>query len=374
MSNGNIPPEFALNRANEIKRDTDSQKSVSISLYDIDETIFNHLNKNLKLEVVDGGVIKKVTVMYGSPELWKAMKTDAFIRDYQGKITLPCIIIKRTSSESDEQLAHFNRYLNETVIRTHSPKNKYTKFSVLHGSNVPVNEVYNITFPSHMKLTYHMVIWTEKVEQMNKLVESFQFNTKDYWGNKDGYKFRVDAPSFAHTVELQADDDRLVKTEFDLNVHGYILPETITKLDSQQSTFKKQFTPKKIIMGIDVVSSDYNFDAANHNKKKWKNQLYPNKDYDEVIPTAPITVVDGTSNISIINSIVSTLNSRVKVSGNSTQQSTISSGDYDPFLKIVQTPQSITSSGQEGDVSFDDDYFYIYTNNQWRRVAISNFS
>ena len=241
MSNGNIPPEFVLNRANEINRSTDTQKSVSISLYDIDETIFNHLNTNLKLEVVDGGVTKKVTVMYGSPELWKAMKTDAFIRDYQGKITLPCIVIKRTSSESDEQLAHFNRYLNETVIRTHSPKNKYTKFSVLNGKNAQVNEIYNITFPSHMKLTYHMVIWTEKVEQMNKLVESFQFNTKDYWGNRDGYKFRVDAPSFAHTVELQSDDDRLIKTEFDLNVHGYILPETITKLDTQQSNFKKQF-------------------------------------------------------------------------------------------------------------------------------------
>ena len=96
------------------------------------------------------------------------MQKDSFIRDYQGKIIIPAIILKRTTSDSDEQFTHFNRYLEETVIKTYSEKNQYTRFSVLNGRNAPVHEIYNITFPSHMKLTYRFIIWTEYIEQMNK--------------------------------------------------------------------------------------------------------------------------------------------------------------------------------------------------------------
>ena len=371
-----IPNVNVLNRAENIRRDNDNQKSLSISLMDVDSVILNHIIYNLKPEVIQGGLVKTVHTSFGSPELWKAMKSDSAFRDFTGKIVLPSIIIKRTTSTDDEQQIHFNRYLNESVIRTHSPKNRYTKYSALNGRNSPVQEVYNITFPSHMKLTYHFVIWTEYVEQMNKLVELFQFSSKDYWGNAVGYKFRVEGMSFGHTVELQSGDDRMVKTEFDLTVHGYILPETMAKLDSQESTFKKIMTPKKILMGLEVVGTDYDFDTHKSTADKWKNQQYPNKNSDEIIRPAAISVVDGIADISGKNSIVNTLN-RVKVntSGgtvNNSQGSTSPSNF--PYLRIVGTPIDINNTGQAGDVSFDDQYFYIYTEGQWRRTAISSFS
>jgi hypothetical protein len=207
---------------------------------------------------------------------------------------------------------------------------------------------------------------------MNKLVELFQFASKDYFGNKIGYKFRVDGISFGHTVELQSGDDRMVKTEFDLTVHGYILPETMTKLDSQESTFKKTLTPKKIIMGLEVVGTDYNFETHNSNSGKWKNQQYPNKDLNEIIPTAPISVVDGIADISSGNSIVSTLNI-IKSKGQSNNTTPTATQLSFPYLRIVGPPQDQNNIGQSGDFSYDDSYFYIYTNNQWRRVAISEF-
>ena len=55
--------------------------------------------------------------------------------------------------------------------------------------------------------------------------------------------------SISHAVELQVDTDRLVKSEFDLTVNGYILPDTMDKLTGKQMTTQKFFTPKKIIMG-----------------------------------------------------------------------------------------------------------------------------
>jgi len=377
MPNNEISTASEINRAAETRRDNDTQKSISISLYDIDNTILNHLKNNLKLQVEHEGVIKKPTCMFGSPELWKAMQSDSFIRDYQGKITLPSIVLKRTTSDSDEKFIHFNRYLSETVIKTYSEKNQYTRFSQLNGSNAPVNEIYNITFPSHMKLTYKFIIWTEYISQMNQLVEAFQFNTKDYWGTEKGYKFRVDSISFGHTVELQSGDDRLVKTEFDLNVHGYILPETSTMLDSQKSTFKKFLSPKKIVMGVELSSTGQLLNKYGNNNSKWKNQQYPNKDADDIITPPPITVSDGvvdpeTGIISNSNPVFSTL-SYVSSIGN-TNITNIYPNVAGPYLTLVETPSSTTSVGQEGQASYDDQYFYIYTKSQWRRVAISNFS
>lgn len=155
------------NRAQQVRRDNDEQRDFTISLYDIDETILNHV-KNLQLEVEDAG--KKVVVpsFFGSPEQWTSAQRDGYLRDNQGKIILPAIILKRTSSDDDPSLKFFNRYLNTPAIKLYSSKNKYTQFGLLAGQNAPVNEVFNLVMPSHMVFTYHFIIWTEYVEQMNR--------------------------------------------------------------------------------------------------------------------------------------------------------------------------------------------------------------
>ena len=113
-------------------------------------------------------------------------RLDGIIRDYQGKMILPAVVLERTSSEKDDQMMMFNRYLNYPVIQLHSEKNRYTKFNILIGQNAPVNEVYDIIMPKHMIFTYHFILWTEYIEQMNTLVEKFSFNTDDYWGDLRG--------------------------------------------------------------------------------------------------------------------------------------------------------------------------------------------
>ena len=178
------------NRALHVRRDTDTQKNITIGLYDIDETILYFLEK-LNLQVTDNGTLVKVPIFFGSPEIWTAARRDGYLRDKQGKIMLPVMTLKRTSSETDETLQYFNRYLQSSVMKKYSTKNKYTQFSILSGQNAPINEVYNIVFPSHMTMTYHFIIWTEYVEQMNKLVETIQFNTRDYWGSPKGFRFRT---------------------------------------------------------------------------------------------------------------------------------------------------------------------------------------
>lgn len=360
---------IGANRAQQVRRDTDNQKNFTISFYDIDETILDHL-KHLQLQVEDVGKRIDVPVFYGSPELWTSAQRDGYLRDKQGKLILPAIVLKRTTSENDTNLQFFNRYLSTPVIKLYSPKNKYTQFSLLTGQNAPVNEIYNIVVPSHMLLTYHFVVWTEYVEQMNGLIEKFQFNTKDYWGSKKGFKFRTRIESFGHTIELRAGEDRLVKTEFDLTTHGYILPDSIVKLDTQLETARKMFTPKKIIINSEVVSTGMNLDSLDKNREKWRNPSFPNLQADVPIPTPPISVVDQPVDNSVASQIVQSLTSV----STSPQIIVDNTSNFKPYLRIVSPPSSITSAGSEGDVSYDNSYFYIFSAGMWRKVAISQFS
>lgn len=282
------------NRASHVRRDTDNFKDFTITLYDIDETILDHL-KNLQLHVVDAGNKIEVPVLFGSPEQWTSAQRDGYIRDNQGKLILPAIILKRTSSVDNPTLKFFNRYLNTSVRKLYSPKNKYTQFSILAGKNAPVNEVYNVVVPSHVVLTYHFIIWTEYIEQMNVLVEIFRFNTNDYWGKSKGLRFRTRVESFSHIVELPSNEDRIVKTEFDLVVYGYLLSDTLTKLEKHLYTTNKMFTPKKIIIGNEVVSSDFNLNSKDKSREKWSNKNYPNLQEDVPLPIPPVS--EGTNEL-----------------------------------------------------------------------------
>jgi hypothetical protein len=339
------------NRALEERRDTDTQKNFTISLYDIDETMLTQLNQ-FQLQIEDVGKKIKVPIFYGSPERWVSAQRDGYMRDQQGRIILPAIVIKRTTSADDDTLRFFHRYLHASVMKLYSTKNKYTQFTALTGKNAPVNEVYNIVVPDHLVLTYHMIIWTALAEQMNPLVETLKFNSMDYWGNRTGgFRFRVNIENFTHTVEIQANEDRMVKSECDLTVHGYILPDTMTKLDRHQMTTQKMLTPKKMVLGLETVATGFDFERMDRNKEKWRNPMYANLRKDTQIPGPPTTV-----DISLISGMP-----------------TIRVDNTPIFLRVVPVPTTQFSGGQDGDMSYDAEYFYLHTNHQWKRVAIAEF-
>ena len=332
--------------------------------------ILNHL-KNLQLEVTDAG--KKIVVpsFFGSPEQWTSAQRDGYIRDKQGKLMLPVIVLKRTSSEDDQTLQFFNRYLTEAAIKLYSSKNKYTQFSLLTNQNAPVNEVYKVVVPDHVVLTYHFVIWTEYVEQMNELVAKFKFNTNDYWGSKKGFRFRVKAESYSHTTEIKSGDDRMVRTEFDLTTHGYILPEMMVKLENNETTFKKMFTPKKVILGAELVNASFDMAALDPNKEKWRNPMYPNLQKDVVITPPPISVSDDIQD----NSIVSQIQTALRATTSTKTPITISDAIASiPALRIVPIPTTNNSAGSPGDVSYDTNYLYIYNNSGWHTIPISSLA
>jgi hypothetical protein len=350
-----------VNRAEQVRRDTDTQKNFTITLEDIDHTIEQQLN-DLQLQVTDAGKEIKVPTYYGSPERWVSAQRDGYMRDKQGKIILPAIIFKRNTTATDDTLKMFNRNLVVPVRQMYSDKNKYTKFSVLIGQNSPVGEVYNTVVPSHVLLTYHFIIWTAYVAQMNKLTEALRMATSNipYWGRTDSFRFRAKVESFGHTVELESSGERVVKTEFDMDVHAYLLPDMMTELERHKMTTQKQMTPKKIIMGMEVVQNGLNpYGNGNDNSEKWRNPNYPNLKYGVTIP-APGVVIDTT--IPDESFLPGGAWAGIKV-------------DNSPlFLRVVPVPTQQGQDAQDGDMSYDGEFFYFRTNHKWTRAPISQFT
>lgn len=345
------------NRALHIRRDVDTQKNVSITIKDIDETVLKHVQK-MQLSVVENGNNINVPVFYASPEKWKSIRHDGFIRDTNGRVILPALVFYRQSSESDKTMAMFNKYLRYSVLKQYSAKNQYTKFSTLIPTNSPIHEVYNVVMPDHMNFNYKFVIWTESVEQNNALVERINFETNDYWGEENNFRFRTFVDSYTHITEVEADSDRMVKTEFDLILRGYLLPDQFSPgLDGFKPTTEKTLTKKKIILGTEVVSSGWNPEINKTTKDKWRSQNFPNLTLSDELSLKGLAVKAlKTEDLENFRTAIKTITNT-------------------PIIEWhLPSPTSSNDAGQEGWQSYDNDFYYLYAGGVWKRVPLVLFN
>ena len=231
------PRNKKYNRANDVRRDDDTIKDLTLGFQDIDSSIQYYFDNVIKPQVVEAGNIVKVPVIYGSPERWKNFQRDGYFRDKVGKIITPLIAYQRGSITRNRGLGNkidgnFPE-LYYTVERKYSQKNKYDAFSVLTAAK-PIKEYYNIIIPEYVDITYNVVIWTNYIEEMNKIVESVLYSEGAYWGNLERFKFRTKIDSYTNTTDLLQDDERVVRTAFDLTIYGYIISDTLVKQLSER--------------------------------------------------------------------------------------------------------------------------------------------
>jgi hypothetical protein len=423
-----------VNRSKEIRRDTDKFSDVSVTLLDIDSSILNHLKNNLKINVMDNGESVNVPIIYGSPEKWHAMKINGGIRDNQGKLLLPALMFSRTGIENNNELASFNRYLNYQVLTKYSEKNKYDRFDLLTG-NKPTNQIFNVRMPNHVVCTYECIIWTDYVDQNNNIIEQINYATKDYWGEKEKYKFRTRISDYSTDISVDDNGDRNIKSSFNLIVNAYLLnPNIVPGMSGIESTTQKLFTVRKIVTkersvtsqqlsninnnveinkdGVDSVVTDY----------EYKNDFIQKIDKNAIKTTIPTDSGDITIYKTYFHPAPKSLNEYgedgwlaydsdfiyVYKSLKGWLKASISEFDYDTSKQIYiseydcddnpvyvtgnmrpintafrtfqrfpdkfyqQVPLQSSDYGEDGWVSYDGDYFYIYSFNKWRRVPLNN--
>jgi hypothetical protein len=84
---------------------------------------------------------------------------------------------------------------------------------------------------------------------MNGLVEQISFEVENYWGEKDKYKFKTSVEEYRNSVQLPQRSDRLVRSEFRMEVKAYLLPETtVDKHGNPIDTNIVRFTNKKLVI------------------------------------------------------------------------------------------------------------------------------
>lgn len=242
------------NRANQISWDKDTTKPLSINLQDIDEAIFYYFENVIRPFVYQNGDRIPVPLIYGSPEKWKSFQKDGYYRDKSGRIMLPIIMFKRDSLEKVRTIgnkldANFPNNF-EVYQKSYTPKNAYDKFNVLNNVK-PQKELYAVTMPDYVILNYSCVIATYYIDQLNKIVEAINYASDSYWGNPQRFKFMARIDSFTTPVEVASNDVRSVRGNFNIRLHGYIVPEIIQK---DTSAINKFYSKSKLVFTTETVS------------------------------------------------------------------------------------------------------------------------
>lgn len=263
---GGIPKVGPYKKSSAIRRDLDLTKDFKVDIIDVDTTIMEYIDKGLDLSVMDNGNLVKVPVLYASPERWFSVQKYGHVKDNQGKILLPLFLIKRTRVENNKELRTLNRYLDYPVTINYNEKNKYNRFDLMKNST-PSKQVFNVKLPDHVVVSYECIIWTDYIDQNNKIVEKINFSTHDYWG-LDRFRFRTRVEDYNTVVDVENEADRNVKTTFNLIVNAYLLPETF---DGVKSTTQKTVTYRKIILeenvSSDILVSDSPYNPYGYLKK-----------------------------------------------------------------------------------------------------------
>jgi hypothetical protein len=314
-----------LNRAEQVKVTKQDLKQ-SISLYDIDYAMMSYLEDTALPTLDDNGKALKIPVIYGNSERWKGAQRDGIFRDNKGRIQLPLMMIRRNSITKDESMPMLNRHVSYPTVTKWSKDNRYDRFSLM-GTNVkPKYELYNITMPQYVEVSYQCMAWTSYTEHLNKVIEQLQF-AGNFWGDKDKFKFKVILSDFEIINEVGEGTERINRIEFSLAVKAYLLPE---KFDGE-NTIKKSFSTKRVVMSteVDITSGTGRLEGL----LTTPSPYYDNKDLIDFLSLNNSKVVDGEIN-SVTFTGIKLIQAPAQLAGVITSGLTYEGNSYDIKLYI----------------------------------------
>ena len=262
LNNGKAPVPADKRRENQRTRKNDEVKDFSVGLKDIDSAIVYYFQNVIKPSVMQNGIRVPVPFIYGSPERWASVQKDGYYRDKDGKMQAPLIMFKRDSLEKNRALGNkmdANNPIHYGVFeKKYSGKNIYDAFGIL-TNRIPVREFYGVIIPDYVNITYSCTIFTEYVEQMNKIVESINFASDSYWGDPERFKFRAAIDNYTTTTELVEGSDRTVKTTFQIKMAGYVVSDAI---NTSVANPRKFFSKSAVSFKIETAGSTEVLNAA----------------------------------------------------------------------------------------------------------------
>ena len=261
-----------------------------VGIEDIDRAIFDLFNTRLAFETKVNNQTSKVPVIFAAGERFALTRRDNPLRDNNNVLILPLISIKRgtighktqadvfgtaisirktgdyyikkrlDSSDRDYQKIVNNLRLKnqkDVAARSHiavsdtSPGTQANagevasrrsggpqsfrdpqKFNLL--SNDLINNIYEfitVPYPKFVGITYNIIFWTQYMQEMNQLIESFMMKfdgqaPEFVLETNKGYTFTAFVQNtFSNNDNFDdfTSDERIIKMSLDIKVPGYII-------------------------------------------------------------------------------------------------------------------------------------------------------
>ena len=228
-------------------------KGFSIGLKEIDTAVIKHIRNIMKPKVREQNEIISVPVLYGNEERWKSIKSRGTLRDKNGVIILPMIVIKRTSLgfNEDMPLSFDNDVRGKfiSVVRSSSgwsKNNRYDRFAVLTGQK-PVQEFIKTGMPDFVRCSYSIVMMTSFIEQMNDLNSLWIEHLETYFGDQTSYRFLSSLDGdISNEIEMESQGERMIRNEFTMTIKGYMIPEFTDNIFGKTAELGRAYNPKKV--------------------------------------------------------------------------------------------------------------------------------
>lgn len=246
------------NRGYDTKSTEGNSTPAYVGLETIDTAIIRYLQTKIKPVVTQHKKQIQIPVIYGNPERWKSAQIDGALRDKNGMLQLPIMMIRRTTIKENAINNPTNKHQNYLFKGGWNSRNIYDRFAVVNG--VRPSERYHLTLiPDYYDVSYEGLIWTEFMEQMNKVVENLSFESNEYWGEDNNFKFKAKMGQFEQITELPAGESRLVRSKFTIDVKAYILPQSaLDKNGNRQLTTRIAYSPKKVVFDTEILLNQNN--------------------------------------------------------------------------------------------------------------------
>jgi len=254
FANQNNPATAKVYRANEISVKGETVKDYTVGIGDIDEAIAFYFDTVIKPQVYQNGTTIAVPIIYGNPERWKAVQKDGYYRDKNDKIMAPIIMFRRTSMDKSYAVGNkldANNPQNYAIAGKAYQKGDAYSNSNLLNNRKPVTVYQAVVIPDYVTLNYECIIWTYYIEQMNQIVEGINYASDSYWGDPNRFKFRARIDTFTNNETLSQGEERLIKTNFNIKMYGYIIPNAVNK---ELVATKKFFSKGRVNFTTEVVS------------------------------------------------------------------------------------------------------------------------
>lgn len=244
-----------FNRSEKLSRKGDTYKEFTVGLQDIDESIFYYFQNVIRPFVYQNGERIEVPIIYGSPERWKAVQKDGYYRDKNGRVMSPIIMFKRNTITKNRSITNKldanQPNLYTAWMKQYSTKNFYSNFNALNNRDQVKQFVANVV-PDYVTIQYSVIVQTYYIEQLNNIVEAINYASDAYWGDPQRFKFMARIDSFNTVNEIAKGEDRSVRSTFDINMYGYIIPDAIQK---DLNSIKKYNSKSKVIFSLETTTN-----------------------------------------------------------------------------------------------------------------------